>query len=92
MDRPGSNRLTEVDLRLLSGRQVGKIKDFFKSFLLWELAKFKDSRVIQPVLAFLPKVQNGVLPQNDDLRTAYALENAFTTLMRVCICSGASVS
>ena len=51
-----------------------------KSALLWELAKFKDSRVIQPVLAFLPKVQNGILPESDDLRTAYALENAFTTI------------
>lgn len=51
-----------------------------KSTLLWELAKFKDPRVIQPVLSFLPKVKDGILPKDDGLRTAYALENAFTTI------------
>ena len=51
-----------------------------KSSILFALRDAKDPRIIKPLLDFLATVKDGALPQEDDLATCGALENAFAAI------------
>ena len=65
-------------LRLLADPEWEK-----KSSILFALRDAKDPRIIKPLLDFLATVKDGALPQDDDLATCGALENAFETIASV---------